>query len=94
MTDPATAPLAPGTVTAADLYRELVSMRADVASALTHLQIIEARNKNADELHHDHETRLRILESFRAKVLGISISVGFASGILSGSVGFLLGHLR
>ena len=54
----------PGTqVTTSDVYKEVVGLRADVVKVLTRLEVIESRNRDADGLHHDHETRLRTLES-------------------------------
>jgi hypothetical protein len=53
----------PGAVTTADLYRELVTIRTDVVRAMTRLE-------NADEIHRDHEGRLRSLEQFKWKLLG------------------------
>ena len=50
-------------VTTGDVYKEIVGLRADVVKALTRLEVVESRNRDADGLHHDHETRLRSLES-------------------------------
>lgn len=82
--------LQPGTVTIADLYRELVAMRADVARALTRIEVIDSRNKGADDLHLDHERRLRQLEAFRWKLAGIAITVSVLCGLLSGYLTYLL----
>jgi hypothetical protein len=57
-----------GTVTTADLYRELIGMRVDVARALTLLAA-------TDRINLDHESRLRQLERFRYVLLGATITV-------------------
>jgi hypothetical protein len=76
--------LVPGTVTVADLYRELVGMRQDVGKALVRIEVIDSRNKDADGLHADHEQRLRALEAFRWKLAGLAMSVSVLAGVLSG----------
>ena len=55
-----------GAVTTADLYRELIGMRVDVARALTKLDAAAA-------IDSDHEQRLRALERFRFTLLGASV---------------------
>lgn len=82
--------LQPGTVTVADLYREMSGMRAEVGSALTELKVIAERNKGADQIHTDHETRIRMLERFRWTLAGVSL----AGGGIAGYIGYLLGHVR
>jgi hypothetical protein len=76
-----TAPLPAGTVTIADLYRELTGMRADVTRALTRIEVIDSRDT-------DHEARIRILERFRYTLMGVAVVVGAGSGY----IGYLLGH--
>jgi hypothetical protein len=76
-----------GQVTIADLYRELSGMRSDIGRALTKMEVIESRNTDAEQLHRDHELRIRQLEAFRWKLAGIAIVaaiiIGFASAWLS-----------
>lgn len=79
----------PGTVTMADLYRELVAMRTDVARALTRIEVIDSRNGDADKLHADHESRIRTLEAFRWKLVGIALAVSLTCGVLSGYLTYL-----
>ena len=55
--------IAPGSVTIADLYRELLAMRTDVTQALSRLERVDERNHAAERVQDDHETRLRVLES-------------------------------
>lgn len=57
----------PTQVTAADLYRELVGMRSDLGRVLTHQEAVDVRNKNADSIHIDHESRIRLLEQVDAE---------------------------
>jgi hypothetical protein len=63
-------------ITLKDLYqaqqestRELTAAIHGVESAVTkmtgHLEVIDTRNRNADLLHADYETRLRALERWR-----------------------------
>lgn len=72
--------LPPGAVTVADLYRELVGMRADVVKALTRIEVIDTVNRSAEDIHRDHESRLRGLEQFKWKVFGASITVSVITG--------------
>jgi hypothetical protein len=68
---------------------DVSALRADTSKAITHLEIIDTRNKFADEFHRDVEARLRLLERFRYTLLGVSLIVGFISGF----VGYYIGHL-
>jgi len=34
-------------------------MRTDITRTLTRIEVIDSRNVNADQLHADHENRLR-----------------------------------
>jgi len=72
-----------GAVTVADLYREIVGMRADVAQALTRIEVINVQNADADKLHADHEARIRQLEAFRWKLAGIAVVLAIIAGFLS-----------
>jgi hypothetical protein len=68
---------------------DVSALRADTSKAITHLEIIDTRNKYADEFHRDVEARIRLLERFRYTLLGISLVMGFLSGFL----GYYIGHL-
>lgn len=70
----------PGAVTVADLYRELVGMRSDLVKALTRIEVIDTVNKGAEDDRRDHEQRLRILEAFKWKLLGVCITGGAIAG--------------
>lgn len=83
-----------GQVTIADLYRELVGMRTDMAKALTKIEVIDARNTAADKTDGDHELRIRALEAFRWKFAGIYAAIGLACGLLSGYLAWVLEHGR
>ena len=76
--------LAPGTITVADLYREITGMRTDMAGITTKLAVTDAWTAQADRDHADYEARLRVLERFRFTLLGASLSVGTAAGVISG----------
>jgi hypothetical protein len=77
-------------ITAADLYREVTGMRAEVGAALTKLAVIETRNTLADSAHTDQEARLRQLERFRYTLLGTATAVGAGIGALSGIISALI----
>ncbi len=50
-------------VTVADLYHEVVAMRADLAALLTKIERADERGVSAERVQTDHEGRLRSLES-------------------------------
>ena len=88
-----TAPeLAPGSVTVADLYRELIGLRSDIVRALTRVERIDTVNQAADEIHRDHEMRLRGLESFRWKLAGACLTLGAVAGGGAAWVGLAIAH--
>lgn len=62
-------------VTPKDIYREVVRL-------VGHMEGINARNKAADELHKDHEARLRMLERWRY-ALPTSVLLGLGSAGLA-----------
>lgn len=70
------------------IQADVSALRSDVSRALTHLEVIDARNKTADEVHRDFEARLRLLERFRFTVAGLSV----VGGMVAGAVGYWLGH--
>jgi hypothetical protein len=70
-------------ITAADLYREVTGMRAEVGAALTKLAVIETRNGLSDAAHADQEMRLRALERFRYSLMGAAVLAGTAAGFVS-----------
>jgi len=80
--------LAAGAVTIGDLYRELVGMRSDLARVLAHQEATDLINRGSEQVHADHESRLRALEKFRFTLGGLAVVGGAASGY----VGYLLGH--
>lgn len=58
-------------VTAKDVYREVLKLSG-------HMQGVTARNLAADEIHKDHEARLRMLERWRY-ALPTSMLIGMGS---------------
>ena len=72
----------------ATIQQDVSALRADTAKAITHLEVIDQRNRIADEFHRDIEARLRLLERFRYTLAGVSIVGGTAAGF----IGYLLGH--
>lgn len=71
------------------IQQDVTAMRGDVTKALTHLEVIDNRNANADILHRDFEARIRILEKFRFTIAGFAIM----GGLLSGAIGYWIGHI-
>ena len=49
-----------GSVTIADLYRELVGMRSDLTRVLAKQEATDVRNLRADQIHADVEARLLV----------------------------------
>lgn len=47
----------------AQIAQDVSATRADVGRALAQLQVIDQRNKTADDFHRDAEARLRVLEA-------------------------------
>ena len=84
--------IAPGVITISDLFREIVGMRADMNAAATKTALLEAHRAEAVGSLADHEGRIRVLETFRWKLMGMATVVGVLSGAFSGIVGFLIGH--
>ena len=80
--------LVTGTVTIGDLYRELVGMRSDLTRVLAHQEATDLINRGAEQIHADHEARLRTLERFRYTLMGVAIATGAGSGY----IGYILGH--
>jgi hypothetical protein len=79
--------LVTGTVTIGDLYRELVGMRSDLTRVLAHQEATDLLNRNAEQVHADHEARLRVLERFRYTLMGACAFIGVAAGFLGEYLG-------
>lgn len=74
------------------IQADLSALRTDTGKALTRLEVIDARNKGADSLHLDQETRIRMLEASRWKLYG---AAGVIATVISAGgtwVGILLTH--
>lgn len=65
-----------GTITAADIYRELVGLQVRLA-------VIENQNTTSERVHNDHEIRLRSVERFRWILFGASSAIGSLAGIIA-----------
>ena len=72
-----------GQVTLADLFRVLSAIQGDLSKMATRLEVIDSRNKSADAIHADHETRIRGLEAYRWKLAGIAVILGILVGVAS-----------
>lgn len=70
----------PGNVTLADLFRVMSAMQADVAKVATRLEVLDSQNRSAEDIHRDHEQRMRALEAFKWKLVGVAIATGVTSG--------------
>ena len=84
--------LAPGAVTTADLYRELVGLRTDITKALERLAVIDAKSQDTEARHNDHELRLRSLEAFKWKLAGACIALSVFSGGAAGWIALAIHH--
>jgi hypothetical protein len=89
-----------GTIGAADVMREfaglrteLAALRVDVGAGNIRLAVIDITTKGTAEQAADHERRIRVLEDFRGKLLGVAITAGLGSGAVSAIIGYVLGHL-
>jgi hypothetical protein len=72
--------LPPGSVTTADLYRELVGLRGDLSALAIRFERVDVVNTAAEAVHADHENRLRALEAFRWKLIGGCVLVSAVAG--------------
>jgi hypothetical protein len=81
-----------GSVTIGDLYRELVGMRSDLSRVLAHQEATDLINRSSEQIHADHEARLRGLEKFRYTLAGLALVGGAAAGAVGAWVGYVLGH--
>ena len=77
-----------GGVTTADLYRELVGMRSDLTRVLAHQEATDLINRGAEQIHADHEARIRALERFRYTLVGVAIVIGAGGDLIA----YFLGH--
>ena len=83
-----------GMVTAADVVREITAARGELAAANTRLAVIDVRTQSVATSVSDHEGRIRVLEAFRWKLMGVAVTVAVVSGTLSGFIGWALGHVH
>jgi hypothetical protein len=83
MTGPAMTELQGGQVTLADLFRVLSAIQSDLGKLATRLEVIDNRNKGADATDADHEQRLRALEAFKWKVVGLSMAISAITSVLT-----------
>lgn len=61
--------------TTRQLTESINSVKTAVDRLTGHLEVIDARNQNADKLHTDFESRIRSLEAFKWKVIGAVIGI-------------------
>lgn len=98
-----------GSVTAADLFGEVTAARREIALVLSQVAVIDARHLTLTGQLGDHETRLRTVEDkvpdqlkprlvsverWQWKASAIIAACALVAGLLSGYLGFLLGHVR
>lgn len=65
-----------GAITALDLFRELVTISARLAT-------LEAQGTSQSTDVQDHETRIRVLERFRSAMVGAATLTGAAAGFIT-----------
>ncbi len=75
-----------GEVTIADLYRSLVAIQDAMSSLATEVRLLGRDSESSGRMSADHETRLRILETTRAKLIGAATFAGVLAGALGGYV--------
>lgn len=63
------------TITIKDVYTQVTAL-------VGHMQAVDTRNHMADEIHQDHEARLRILERWRYS-LPVSLLVSGGSALVA-----------
>lgn len=54
----------------------------------------DRRQFTRHQIRRDHENRLRTLETFKSKAMGMAIAAGLFSGFLDGVIGYFIGHLH
>lgn len=79
-------------ITNADLYTEVIGMRAELRTALQEIAVIKVQRAGSDVLHNDHENRLRRIEADVIRIRVIASTIGTIAGILSGYVSTLIAH--
>ncbi len=75
-----------GEVTIADLYRSLVAIQSDMSSMATEIRLLGRESESSGRQTADHEARLRIIETTRAKLIGAATFGGVLAGALGGYV--------
>lgn len=58
-------------------------IRDGVTKAAGRIDALDKLNTLADQIHADHEGRLRVLERFRLVLIGVALAAGAASGYLA-----------
>lgn len=101
--------LPPAAITIGDLYRELVTIRTDMASMLIETKVIATRHEADQAKIADHETRLRDIQALVPPQLSqrlVSVEkwqlragavvgfIGLVVGVLSGYLSALLLHVK
>lgn len=72
-------------------FRQAVGELRENAGVLRHLvERFETAEQTRDRQHHDHESRIRTLEGFRARLLGGAAVLGFFTGGLGAALVNLL----
>lgn len=66
---------------------DMSALRSDVGKAITRLEVIDVRNRAADQDHGDFESRLRALERFRYTLAGLAVIGGILAGLLGTYIG-------
>lgn len=106
MTSP---PIPSGQVTAADLFSEITAARREIGQVLGQVAVIDARYQVMTVQLADHETRIRAaegrlpdnlitrlagVEKWQWKAAAVISTLAAVAGLLSGYLGFLLGHFH
>ena len=85
-----TEPTSGVTITLKDVYDLLNELRNQATQSNTRIEMITARNINADTMHQDHESRLRALEKWRYAIPATAVTA--AGGVATAITAILLKH--
>lgn len=73
---------------------KFLTLCEDVAGMKSKLDnFINYVNEDVSEKSNDHETRLRVVEEWKSKVIGAVAAAGIIGGVIGGLIQFLAGRI-
>lgn len=72
-----------GEITTRDIFNAVNDINNQMTVIKVGMEHITTRNTNADTIHTDHEARLRQLEAFKWKMVGLAAAIPFIEGVLT-----------